>query len=241
MLTIAFPFYRNPRMLAQHYAEWTNWPAETRDRVRVVIVDDGSPQGWAVKVPRPEGLPELAIYRVAEDKLWWHHAARNIAMHEAPEGWCMLTDVDHVLPLRSAETMLRAIDGGELDETKAYYLDRITTAGKPRTGLSGNEMKPHPNSFLLTRETFWRIGGYDERLCGCYGTDSQLRQAIMLAGARGRLSGAPLVEWTRKDCPDANTSADRKTAENNRLRAEKMRDARGLPPLVLTQKYERVL
>lgn len=237
MLTIAFPYYRNPRMLARHYEIWSEWPDEVKAQIRIVVVDDGSPEK-ASSVKRPKGLPELSVYRVAEDRPWWHHAARNIAMHEAPEGWCVLTDIDHVLPLASANAILGQLD--QLDPGKAYYLDRITTDGRPRTGSRGDEMKPHPNSFLLTRELFWRLGGYNERLCGCYGTDSQFRQAIMVGGAHAHLSGAPLMEYTRRDLVDANTRMDRKTPENNRLRAEKFAEARGKPILTLTQVYERV-
>ncbi len=38
--------------------------------------------------------------------------------------------------------------------------------------------KPHPNTWLLTTDLFYRIGGYDERFSGFYGTDGEFRNRV---------------------------------------------------------------
>jgi hypothetical protein len=38
------------------------------------------------------------------------------------------------------------------------------------------EIPPHPNSWLMTRAMFWKVGGYDETLSGHYGTDGDWRR-----------------------------------------------------------------
>jgi hypothetical protein len=199
------PFYMNPGQLALQYGVWRDWPAKVRHAIKVVIVDDGSPEGPAANVPRPYGLPAVEIYRVTEDRPWHQHGARNLGAHVAPDGWLLLTDMDHVLNTVSAAALLKAIGKGNLDEGTVYMLDRVEAdTGEPTLGKDGNP-KPHPNSFVLTREMFWRIGGYDERATGFYGTDKLFRERAFRVANRGHLN-IPLVRYWRDLVPDASTT-----------------------------------
>lgn len=191
-------------MLRLQYQGWAAWQDKRKRRLKVIIVDDGSPDP-AADVPRPEGLPELEIYRVTEDRPWHQHAARNLGAHVAPEGWMLLTDMDHVLSEESARLILKRIDKGQLSASAIYMLDRIEAdTGEPTTDDKGN-LKPHPNSFVVTRETYWRIGGYDEDFCGVYGTDSLFRHRAFSIARRGHLP-IPLTRYWRGLVPDASTT-----------------------------------
>lgn len=165
-LSICIPYYRNPGMLAEQYRVWSGYPDALKSRVEVVLVDDGSPDEAALDVPRPDGLPDLRIYRVMEDRPWHQHGARNLAADRAGHPWLLLTDMDHVLPAASLAALL------DVKEKAAIYtLARLDAPHmRPMLGKDGRP-KPHPNSFAMTRDLYWRIGGYDERLCGVYGTD----------------------------------------------------------------------
>lgn len=204
MLTLAMAYYDNGFMLRRHYATWKAWPCRIRNSVRVIIVDDGSQEAPAAHVPRPYGLPEVQIYRVTEDRPWHQNGARNLAAHVAPEGWMLLTDMDHLLTAESAGMLLRALPG--LDEGTVYMFDRIEAdSGEPTLGKDGNP-KPHPNSFLMTRAMFWKIGGYDERTCGQYGTDRWFRERAFATAKRGHLD-IPLTRYWRDLVPDASTTS----------------------------------
>lgn len=206
LLTLIMPFYMNGSMLALHYRTWRDWPAKLRANIRVIIVDDGSPENPAANVPRPYGLPDVQIYRVTEDRPWGQNGARNIGAHEAPDSWLLLTDMDHLLTGESAAALLKAIGKGRLDEGTVYMLDRVEAdTGKPTLGKDG-QPKPHPNSFVMTREMFWRIGGYDERSCGIYGTDRLFRERAFSVARRGHLA-IPLVRYWRDLIPDASTTS----------------------------------
>lgn len=208
MLTLVMPYYRNPGMLALQYRAWLDWPEKYRRRLRVILVDDGSPEP-AADVPRPEGLPELQIWRVTEDRPWHQHAARNLGAHVAPEGWLLLTDMDHVLTAEAGRALLKAIDKGKVDPARIWMLDRVEAdTGLPTRDGNGNR-KPHPNSFVLTRELYWRIGGYDEDFCGVYGTDGLFKQRAFRIAGRGQLP-IPLTRYWRDLVPDASTHAPRK-------------------------------
>lgn len=205
MLTLCMPFYMNPGQLALQYRTWKGWSSKVRNAFCIVIVDDGSPEGHAANVPRPYGLPAVEIYRALEDRPWWQHGARNIAAHVAPDGWLLLTDMDHVLTAENAAALLKAIEKERLDEETVYMLDRVEAdTGLPTLGRDGLP-KPHPNSFVMTREMFWSIGGYDERACGVYGTDRFFRDRAFAIARRGHLD-IPLVRYWRDIVPDASTT-----------------------------------
>lgn len=239
------PFFENPEMLALQYRGWKAWPAKLRNRLRVIIVDDGSPENPAANVPRPFGLPDLRIYRVTENRPWHQHAARNLGTHEAGEGWMLITDMDHVLPAESAALLFRAMDKGKLDPATIYTLDRLEVdTGKPTLDRNGNP-KPHPNSFVVTRELYWRIGGYDEAFCGLYGTDALFRERAFTIGRRGHLP-IPLTRYWRDIVPDASTNGlprkeGRDPGARTRVQAEKA--ARGEADVITTLAFpwERVL
>lgn len=241
-LTLVMPFYRNSGMLARQYQGWADWPGELKGRFEIVLVDDGSPEP-AAGVSRPQGLPALRIYRVKEDRPWHQHAARNIGAHEASPGWLLLTDMDHVLSMVSAAALAMRID--RLDAGTAYTLDRVEAdTGKPTLNVEGRP-KPHPNSFVMTRDLYWRIGGYDEDFCGIYGTDAYFRERAFRIGRRGHLN-IPLTRYWRDIVPDASTNGlPRKEgrdplAKDRVLAAKRARGEVGIVK-VLQSEWERVL
>lgn len=201
-LTIVMPFYLNRGMLGLQYMNWAAWPDPLKASVSVILVDDGSPDA-AADVERPDGLPEISIYRLIEDKPWHQHAARNLGAHFAPEGWMLLTDMDHVLTAENCLSLLGKLR--KLDSTAIYMLNRVEADTGLQTSQNGRP-KPHPNSFVVTRETFWKIGGYDEEFCGIYGTDALFRTRAAAKSKLLHLSDVSLTRYWRELVPDASTS-----------------------------------
>lgn len=206
ILTLVMPYYENGGMLGVQFRNWLGWPPEYRDRLEVIVVDDGSTTSPAIDVPRPPQLPRSRIYRVLEDRPWHQHAARNLGAYVADAGWMLLTDMDHVLTADAAGALFKLLDAGALDDRSIYTLDRIEAdSGLPTLGVD-RKPKPHPNSFLVTRETFWRIGGYDEDFCGVYGTDGLFRARAFERATRAHLRGVALTRYWRDLVADASTT-----------------------------------
>lgn len=243
ILSLVMPFYLNSGMLALQYAEMTRWSDKAKAQIEVVIVDDGSPQP-AVDVERPEGLPALRIYRVAEDKPWWQHGCRNVGAHEADAPWLLLTDIDHILTASGADALLKRID--QLDPGTAYFLHRVQAdTGEPTVNQRG-ERKPHPNSFVMTRDLFWRAGGYDEDYCGIYGTDGLFKARLFDLAKEGFLKKVPLVRYWREIVPDANTATlprkeGRIPGDKQAIAVRKAAEGRAGQIVTLSQEYERAL
>lgn len=242
MISLVMPYYRNPGMLALQFAEWQRWSAKAKAQIEVVIVDDGSPEP-AAAVSRPDGLPDLRIYRVLEDRPWHQHAARNLGAQQAASPWLLLTDMDHVLRAEAADALLRRI--GKLDPGTAYFLRRVEAdTGELTTNAHGRE-KPHPNSFVMTRDLYWRVGGYDEDFCGVYGTDGLFKTRLFATAQRGFLKHVSLVRYWRDLVADASTNAPRKEGREPGAReaVAVAKAARGEADRVVTLNFpwERVL
>ena len=162
-VTLVLPYYDNPNFLQTQVDVWRRYPVALAASLSIVIVDDGSP----VPCVRPRDLPcQVRLFRIDVDVRWNWLAARNIGAHHAAEGWLVLTDMDHVLPTATLE----AIVYGAHAPGTVYAFARHEHTGAP--------LAPHSASFLLTRELFWRIGGYDEALSGHYGTDGDYRRRV---------------------------------------------------------------
>jgi hypothetical protein len=243
LLALVMPYYKNPTMLAHQYGVWAAYPDDLKAQIEVVLVDDGSPLP-AVDVPRPEGLPALRIYRVLVDKPWHQHGARNLGAHEAAAPWLFLTDMDHILPATSLAALMP-----KLNYEVVYTFHRVDAPNGTPTRNERGQLKPHVNTFAMSKAHFWAVGGYDEDCLG-YGTDSYFRTRLKAHSTMVHLYDIPIVRVPREVVPDASSfqpgmdprafrNAGRKTEETRRRMAKKA--AKKAPPKVLDFPWERVL
>jgi hypothetical protein len=217
------PYYINAGMLKAQFEMLRNLPANLRDLIGVVVVDDGSPTAPAV----PEllnGIP-LQIYRIDIDIRWNQDAARNIGVRHAENNWVLLTDIDHMVPSKTwASLLLR-----DWDPAKVYQFSRV----------SAPEMtayKMHPNSWFMTRDMYERIGGYDERLAGYYGTDGDFRDRVRINAKEIVMLKDVLIRVPRTHIPDASTTTYlRKQPIDKEMRA--IKDARDAIKGWQTERY----
>jgi hypothetical protein len=227
-VTLVMAYYENRDMLATQFAALAKMSKEVRKFLRVIVVDDGSPFNPAVA--SPAGCP-VTIYRIKVDIRWNQDAARNIGVFHAETPWVLITDMDHMVP----EQTWQYVTTAELNDYAAYKFARVSA---PKM----DPYKPHPNSYLMTRELYQRIGGYDERFAGYYGTDGDFRDRINQAAPVINLK-YPLIRVPREHIHDASTTRyARKSPEDNRIRAIKAERAQipGWRPLNLSFPYERV-
>lgn len=195
-LNLIYPYYKNPMMLTQQVAFWCNWPKEMKSRVRIVIVDDGSPdeQCHDILNYNQRHMPDVELYKVTKNIPWNQNGARNLAM-KAVEGWCLITDMDHVLSWPMAG---RIMDMPK-DERVVYH-----PARRQIRDMANANYKRHPNSWIMTAERYWRAGGMDEDFCGWYGSDSTFRKAILMDGPIKEIDEF-LIVYDEQDIDDANT------------------------------------
>jgi hypothetical protein len=262
-LSLVMPYYKNPRMLCRQMVVWRDqWPDELKRDLEVVIVDDGSPDETAVEAVASmwggdrAGLPALSIYRVKEDRLWHQHGARNLGAYVADAKWLLMTDMDHVVPRSTLADVLEllpltgkneVLTFGRVDapQTLTWHADHWPDF--KRTTRPDGTLKPHVNSFVVSAERYWKIGGYDEELCGIYGTDRHFRERLFGRGATVRhLDHSPLIRVGREVIDDASTRGiERKTTGRQALKkavaARKAAEGRAHKTLTLNFEWEKAL
>jgi hypothetical protein len=214
-LTLVLPYYDNGGMLREQQRVWRAYPAKVKAVLHVIVVDDGSPQDPARPHLEATGLASYRLFRTLVDVRWNWLFCRNLGVDQATTEWVLLTDIDHVIP---AET-LRRLTRGSLDVRRAYRLSRVDA---PHL----TPYKPHPNTWVMTRTMFDRIGGYDERFSGYYGTDGEFRSRVE-RHATIELLPEVAIRYPRELIADASTTTyGRKESHDREVRlVRRQRDA----------------
>lgn len=163
-VTLIYPYYENPQFLAHQVEHWSTFPEALSEYLSAIIVDDCSPAPAVDVLSRLAWPFPLRLFRLEQDVRWNWLAARNRGAHHAASGWMFLTDMDHVLPIETATSLVYGAHN-----PRVIY-------GFSRRESTGVELAPHPNSWFMTRDMYWKVGGYDEELSGLYGTDGDYRR-----------------------------------------------------------------
>jgi hypothetical protein len=223
-VTLIYPYYNCDRFF--HETQIQTWNSESyralRPFVSVIVVDDGSPR--PAMLPSPEPF-HMRLFRIEVDVTWNWLAARNIGAHHAEDGWLVFTDMDHVIPAATLESIVY----GQHDPGIVYAFSRVEHTGET--------IAPHSASFLMTRDMFWRIGGYDERFSGVYGTDGLYRRRVAKV-APFRVLTDRVVRY--EFVTDSSVELDRKTPEMQAARLARLASVQGGQPAVLSFPYHEV-
>lgn len=258
MISVIVPYYRNAEMLKIHLRTWNRYPPDVRKQMRLIVVDDGSPEPASRIIgdynEREEIPNNMELYRIHPDIPWNRGGARNLGATVTKDEWLLHMDIDHVMPVAAAEALAHIAPDlgtwtkpderwfrferyryGRADETrKKDAIDPESTFGK---------IKPHIDSYLCRRELYWKVGGYDEDYSGCLGGGSPFLSQLERA-APVQLIDAPIClhVYTRSTCPDASDfSLSRDTSEYSRRRIAKERKRDTLAKNPIRFSWGRVL
>jgi hypothetical protein len=200
-VTLCMAYYLNPGMLRKQYERLQALPKDLAGRISLSLVDDGSPQSPAWVEP---AVSRVILQRITVDVRWNQDAARNLAAAAAPDTWLLLTDIDHLIP----EATWRRVICGPLSKGTVYRFSRVNFPNL-------DAYKPHPNSWLMTAAMFERIGGYDERFAGLYGTDADFAERVRMNAPLVLLK--EVIERVPRDViPDASTTTYERKAPTDR-------------------------
>ena len=210
LLSIVVNAYQAQPALDRQLALWRGYPDPVRQVVEFVVVDDGSAPALQITADAPSAARPLNITlaRIQQDIAWNMPGARNLGALLARGPWLLFHDVDHFLPVHSLQLLLQ--HRAALDAATLYRFARIE---------DGVAINSHINSFLCSRDAFWRAGGYDEDFAGHYGHED----ACLLQAWQARVGGLLLLNnvWLDVNPRLATTGLSRDTTRNSALLRQK--------------------
>lgn len=246
------PYYRQPRMLEKQLEAWTKYAPLTREVFQFIIVDDCSPEPafdvYYRAFANRERFP-LEIYRVSVDIPWNRSMARNLGSQQARTVWLLHVDTDHILPPEAADNLAAGIQSYDRACWYKFRRFRIGRADDTRNkdliprDCKYGEIKPHVDSYLCTKELYWKVGGYDPDYAGCLGGGGAFLRQLKKAGKECMApANVHLNVCTRDVAPDSSISTlDRDTSEYGRRRRIKERAGNTKVTNPIRYPWERVL
>jgi len=227
-VTMVFGYYNQPVMLDEQIRNMESYPVEIRKLWHVVVVDDGSQSA-------PLGLlriPNLCLraFRVDVDIPWNNEGVRNIGVKESKTPWLLVTDIDHIVPVETAESLV-----SQPHREDQFY------GFKRRWRHNMEDMKPHPNTWFMSRKFWDRVGGCDERWSGTYGGDGEWSSRADKINQRQMLD-LWLYHANIDEIPDAWVDMTRRYAGDGSQRAA-IRDSISKNPQTITGRlqYRQIL
>jgi len=119
---------------------------------------------------------QIKIIRTNDTRPWTEHKARNIGARNARGEYLLMIDVDYIVPKETIEKALRftgqrmAIKRrfGVLNENAEVLDDPETLArwGLKSRWIRRGRVDGHRSQFLMRKDLFWKMGGYNESLDG---------------------------------------------------------------------------
>ncbi len=164
MLTIVYSYYNSSKALGIQIDNWSQYPIELMKKLHFILVDVCSDNKADLAINFPINL---TLMKITDDIPWKQPGAKNLGFKFAKTDWVFTSDIDHVLQ----PEMCRKLIELKKERKTVYYFSRLTDKGESRN--------PHPNSFLIHKDDFWELGGYDEDFCGHYGYDDILLRTMI--------------------------------------------------------------
>lgn len=176
-LSISMLYYGEKKQLLRVIEQFENsWSEMMMKVVTLIIIDDGSPVDSARTVLKDRGTTKLhvCVASITEDKKWNIGGARNLAVYVAPTEYILMVDIDVQLAVEHINFALEVIEKKRQDIYTSF----------PRT-KAGRLIKAHPAVMLISKETYWAVGGNDEDFVGHYGyTDVHFKHRAKLKKCR---------------------------------------------------------
>lgn len=207
-------------MLKRFTDELAKWPAHVRAQCELVLVDDcGSPP---VEPAELAGLDPMRVQllRHTKDVPWAQPCCRNLAASEATGDVFIMVDPDMIIRAEDAHKFVKHAQQLEQGFVTRFVLKEVNCKDKDRRGTIN---RSSPNTWIVRKEDFESVGGYNERFAGHKGwSDVELYHTLDCA-FKVRQTAKLTVDFYRrcKEIPDADVQGlEREVKTNCRTHAQ---------------------
>jgi len=218
-ITLVYTYYNNPETLEFQTRTWQSYPEEIKKTLKVIVVDDCSPIP-ALPILKDQHL-NLSLFRVKTDIPWNITGAKNLGANQAETKWIFVSDIDHFFTSTNITRLLQL----PLDETRYYNINRARVGDTELDSRNVKYFWPSNNLMLLTKEAFWKAGGFDEDFAGSYGCEGgYFRRCLKAVNIRQTILGGVILNYfcSSKFMLDSKTpNLSRDKVKNRALYIEK--------------------
>ena len=219
-ITISLAYYEDGQNLSRQLSAMDLYP----ETVKLQIIDDGSTQdpieNYLNDIPK-----RIDLFKINEDIAWNIPGVRNLSATVATTPWILILDMDQIIPLSE---LLKILNIPLTDPNHFYSFNRRLE----------NKTKFTAGTMLVSRELWWRAGGYDEDFVSNYGYNDPFFRLRLSAvgGVEKRLKNI----WITQQ--DADCELSRSGQEVNKLLfAEKVEGYEHSSAEILRFKWKRLL
>jgi hypothetical protein len=169
-LTFATLYHNDFEHLQTQLRSWEKVPSEVVKSILFVVIDDGSQIREARKVidVTSSCSVDVMLVKITNDISWNIGGARNLAMLVAPTKYVFLTDIDIYAKISFYPHILSLLTVSEAAVNEGREMI-FTSFQREFDRNETRVLKPHPAIMLISKQTYWRVGGCDEDFVGNYG------------------------------------------------------------------------
>lgn len=190
------------------------------------ITDDGSQLYPAMSVISDEhkSLLNISLWKIDIDIKWNQPEANNLAFREIKTDCVIRSDIDHYFNELDFEKILNKIECNQLDLKSNLY--------KPQRYVKEKKIHLHPNVYIISKNKYWDINGYNEYFSGNYGYDD----VEFMRRADKMLNKVVLTDTKLQSIPDGGTDMHR----DNRCNSIKLKEIK-LPHLLFRNESKYIM
>jgi len=179
------PYYNSANMISIQTELWKTYSDDVKQNVKIILVDDGSAEDQKLSklLPRDTGMT-VELYEVLEDIPWNECGANNLGLHVCSSTWVLRNDFDYLIPKHTMDIVLHR----QLDPNVFYLFPARYWSGPGQPPTPEGGLPVGPNIFLMTKDLFWRAGGYDEDFIGHHGSDMIFRWQLYRIAKEHRIN-----------------------------------------------------
>ena len=138
------------------------------DGVEIIYLDDGSDPPLEFSTT----LKNFTIHPTNDFREWTVAFARNLGARMAQGEYLLMTDIDYIITLDAIKSAMSFTEDkmsfkrrfGILNEHGELSADHddLRSYGLLEERVTRRTIPPHPNNFIMRKETYWMLGGYYE-------------------------------------------------------------------------------
>lgn len=152
MFTYITTYCDEPELL-ERFLIYHNQPRD----YKVIVVDDCSEKVSAISIFKRMGVKDISLFRITSLRGFNSHGARNLAMQHTTTKWNALVDIDY--EPKEPIKIEQVIDKMSVEHPYFFNVSSFLNEYEDRYSV---------NDFFITKDLFWKAGGYDTEFIGMH-------------------------------------------------------------------------